>query len=70
MITTKITEALVWNYDQDTFDWAAGTLEVPADLLAEQSDLFDRLFAFTFDVLGLHVLDLRIRPYTEHTGGM
>ncbi|HEU5099274.1 MAG TPA: hypothetical protein VFU22_09655 [Roseiflexaceae bacterium] len=65
MITTKTTEALVWNCGQNTSGWAAGKLEVPAELLAEQSDLLDRVFAFAFDVLGLHTLDLRIRPYAE-----
>ena len=38
------------------------TIEVPADLIAQQSDLIDRIFAFAFDVLGLQSIDVRIRP--------
>jgi hypothetical protein len=38
------------------------TIEVPEDLIAQQSDLIDRIFAFAFDVLGLQSIDVRIRP--------
>lgn len=38
------------------------TIEVPEDLIAQQSDLIDRIFAFAFDVLGLQTIDVRIRP--------
>jgi hypothetical protein len=37
-------------------------IEVPEDLLAQQSDLIDRIFTFAFDVLDLKAIDLRIRP--------
>ena len=35
---------------------------MPEDLIAQQSDLIDRIFAFAFDVLGLQSIDVRIRP--------
>jgi hypothetical protein len=38
------------------------TIEVPEDLIAQQSDLLDRIFAFAFDVLGLQSINVRIRP--------
>ena len=38
------------------------TIEVPEDLIVQQSDLIDRIFAFAFDVLGLQSIDVRIRP--------
>jgi hypothetical protein len=38
------------------------TIEVPEDLVAQQPDLIDRIFAFAFDVLGLQIVDVRIRP--------
>ena len=38
------------------------TIDVPEDLIAQQSDLIDRIFAFAFDVLGLQSIDVRIRP--------
>lgn len=38
------------------------TLDLPAHLTAQQNDLFDRVFAFAFDVLGLQTADLRLRP--------
>ena len=38
------------------------TIEVPEDLIAQQSDLIDRIFAFAFDVLGLQSIDVHIRP--------
>jgi hypothetical protein len=40
----------------------SGSIELPADLLDQQSDLIDRVFAFAFDVLGLRAVELRIRP--------
>jgi hypothetical protein len=49
-----------------------GTIELSADLVARQSDLLDRLFAFAFDVLGLVTVELRIRttkpisPESDH----
>jgi hypothetical protein len=38
------------------------TIEVPEDLVAQQPDLIDRIFAFAFDELGLKTIDVRIRP--------
>ena len=38
------------------------TIEVPEDLIAQQSDLIDRIFTFAFDVLGIQAIDIRIRP--------
>jgi hypothetical protein len=38
------------------------TIEVPEDLVAQQPDLIDRIFTFAFDVLGLQIVDVRIRP--------
>jgi hypothetical protein len=38
------------------------TIEVPEDLVTQQPDLIDRIFAFAFDVLGLQTIDVRIRP--------
>jgi hypothetical protein len=37
------------------------TIELPIELLDEQSDLIDRVFAFAFDALGLQAIELRIR---------
>ena len=39
----------------------ADSIELPADLVAQPSDLFDRVFAFAFDVLGLLTIELRVR---------
>lgn len=38
------------------------TIDLPAHLTAQQNDLFDRVFAFAFDVLGLQAVQLRPRP--------
>jgi hypothetical protein len=46
----------------------SGTIELPVNLLDEQSDLFDRLFAYTFDILGLQTVELRIRQPTAEDG--
>ena len=67
MITIQSDGSLAWNSLNDPRDQVVGTLELPADLLEQQSDLPDRVFAFAFDVLGLHTLDLRIRPYQGET---
>ena len=39
----------------------ADSIELPADMVAHQSNLFDRVFAFAFDVLGLMTVELRVR---------
>ena len=36
-------------------------IDLPADLAGQPSDLFDKVFAFTFDVLGLQTVELRVR---------
>jgi hypothetical protein len=36
-------------------------IDLPADLVSQPSDLFDKVFAFTFDVLGLQNIELRVR---------
>jgi hypothetical protein len=36
-------------------------IDLPANLVGQPSDLFDKLFAFTFDVLGLQTVELRVR---------
>jgi hypothetical protein len=36
-------------------------IDLPADLVGQPSDLFDKVFAFTFDVLGLKTVELRVR---------
>ena len=50
-------------------DRAAGrskaTIELPADIAGQASDLFDKVFAFTFDVLGLQTVELRVRTADE-----
>jgi hypothetical protein len=38
------------------------TIEVPEDLVAQQPDLIDRIFALAFDELDLKIIDVRIRP--------
>jgi hypothetical protein len=50
-------------------DRAAGrskaTIDLPADMAGQPGDLFDKVFAFTFDVLGLHSVELRVRTAGE-----
>ena len=36
-------------------------IDLAADLIEQPSDLFDKVFAFTFDVLGLQTVELRVR---------
>jgi hypothetical protein len=38
------------------------TIDLPNDLGAQAGDLYDRVFAFAFDVLGLQTVELRVRP--------
>ncbi|HET9224942.1 MAG TPA: hypothetical protein VFO07_20685 [Roseiflexaceae bacterium] len=66
MIVMKIDGSLIWNsIDAARSTNATGAVELPADLIAERSDLLDDLFTLAFDVLGLRKLDLRIRPYAD-----
>jgi hypothetical protein len=67
MMTIQSDGSLAWNSLNDPRHQDVGRVELPADLLEQQSDLLNRVFAFAFDVLGLHTLDLRIRPYREET---
>jgi hypothetical protein len=46
--------------DHSTGDSKA-MIDLPADLVEQPSDLFDKVFAFTFDVLGLKTVELRVR---------
>jgi hypothetical protein len=43
-------------------------IELPADLLDQQANLIDRVFAFAFDVLNLQAIELRIRPPAAKCG--
>ena len=36
-------------------------IDLPADMAGQTGDLFDKVFAFTFDVLGLQSVELRVR---------
>jgi hypothetical protein len=36
-------------------------IDLPADLVGQPSELFNKLFACTFDVLGLQTVELRVR---------
>jgi hypothetical protein len=45
--------------------WVKDTIEVPEELVLQQPDLIDRIFAFAFDILGLQIIDVRIRPVRE-----
>ena len=38
------------------------TIEVPEELVVQQPDLIDRIFAFAFDQLDLKTIDVRISP--------
>ncbi|HEU5099567.1 MAG TPA: hypothetical protein VFU22_11140 [Roseiflexaceae bacterium] len=50
-------------------DRAAGrskaTIELPADTAGQPGDLSDKVFAFTFDVLGIQSVELRVRAADE-----
>jgi len=45
--------------------YSKATVDLSADLAAQQGDLYDRVFAFAFDVLGLQSVELRVRPSDE-----
>jgi hypothetical protein len=55
-------ESLIVNIpgDNATGDLKA-MIDLPAELAEHSSDLFDKVFAFTFDVLGLQNIELRVR---------
>jgi hypothetical protein len=40
-------------------------IDLPAELTGQQTDLYDRVFAFAFDVLGIQTVELRVRPADE-----
>lgn len=54
-LTTEDTPELVTGRVKDT-------IEVSEDMVAQQPDLLDRIFAFAFDVQGLQTIDIRILP--------
>ncbi len=37
------------------------TIDLPAGLADQRADLYDEMFDFTFDVLGVQVVELRVR---------
>jgi hypothetical protein len=43
------------------------SIVIPAELAEQQSNLFDRVFAFAFDVLGLVTIELRVRAAAQET---
>lgn len=45
---------------------ANGVIEVPGELLLENTDLIDSLLALAYDVLGWRNLEIRIRPQAIH----
>lgn len=53
--------------------WASSqpkvTVDLTVDMVMGQDDLVDQLFDFTFDVLGLRYVELRIRERTSLKGG-
>ena len=62
--------SLEWNpLGGDTASSIRGSITLPANLVAEQPDLLDRVFAFAFDVLGLVRIDLRIRASAPEAEG-
>jgi hypothetical protein len=62
MIILNRDGTLEWKpVDRHPDDRTADSIELPAELVAQQSNLFDRVFAFAFDVLGLVTVELRIR---------
>jgi hypothetical protein len=48
--------------------WIKETIELPVNLLDQQANLIDRVFAFAFDVLDLQAVELRIRPSAAEGG--
>jgi hypothetical protein len=62
MIMLSQNGALTLNIlDDRTAGQSKATIDLPADLAAQPNDLFDRVFAFAFDVLGLQTVELRVR---------
>jgi hypothetical protein len=49
---------------------AGATIEISANVLAQQSDLIDRVFALAFDVLGLRALKIHVRATEECQAGL
>jgi hypothetical protein len=43
------------------------SIVLPDDAIEQQSNLFDRVFAFAFDVLGLVTIELRVRATERAT---
>jgi len=40
-------------------------MDLPIDMVEQQSDLIDHVFAFAFNALGLFTVELRIRPLMD-----
>ena len=49
-------------HNDDATGRARATVELSPELSAQPSDLYDRVFAFAFDVLGVQSVELRVRP--------
>lgn len=55
-------ESLIVNILGDSASGGSKAMvDLPADLAGQSGDLFDKVFAFTFDVLGLRNIELRVR---------
>ena len=53
--------------DCRTSEATTDSIELPADLVTGQRNLFDQIFAFAFDVLGLVTIELRVRAAGQET---
>ena len=47
---------------QDQAGSAKDAIDLPIDMVEQQSKVINRIFAFVFDVLGLKTAGLRMRP--------
>lgn len=62
MIILERDGTLSWNAPNDpTCDKIKDTIDLPADLVTEQSNIIDRVLDFAFEVLGLQAIEMRIR---------
>ena len=49
-------------HNDDATGRSRATVDLSSDLTAQPGDLYERVFAFAFDVLGLQSVELRVRP--------